>query len=433
MPTYSNLHSVPMTEVREAVLFHLLTESKFKASGYAVPNQPIVKTVSRILGVRESKRAPKINEYDLFGFDVLDGSWLDTLDQTFDILDKPCPVSVVLAQLLDEGHIKFLPAGYGISLTGISEAVDNIGLLAPARNSTTVFLQGFLTPDTVRLLKNHIAIKCSRSVALDEVSDLIGNYFAKLMELDSLAKFLRLGQPPAISSLKLWVYRRALSTFRNEGRDALTRTVKGARTEQDLTGESLSVQADGDSNLTPIYLTEGDDDLLSGNDAALLDVADFSHIPSTEGIEQARTYAVIERVFRERKPEQANRLFRVFKLAAEGMQIQDIAVTENLSRNSAAVYLAEVKSIVIAISTVGSRARQVLEYLGSEPCASSSDIMSDMGMDFVPVLDQLVHAGWAFKVTESGDCYQITDAGERLLDSTKAGAGYDAVAIFSEL
>jgi hypothetical protein len=141
---------------------------------------------------------------------------------------------------------------------------------------------------------------------------------------------------------------------------------------------------------------------------------------------------VIERVIRERKPEQASRLFRVFKLAADGMQIQDIAISENLSRNSAAVYLAEVKSIVVAISDTGSKARQVLEYLGSEPCASSSDVMSDMGMDFVPVLTQLVQAGWAFRVADR-DCFQITDAGERLLESTKSGAGYDAVAIFSGL
>ena len=428
-----NLASPVMTaRVRQAVLFHLLTQSRFRVTNVPVPAQPIVKAVNRLLYGRDRKKAD-VTVFDPFAFDQIGQQWLLDIDASFTEIELPCPVSVALANLLDENHINFVAGGYTLNMSGLTEAVDNIKMLPGGKNATTVYLQGFLTPDNMRILKNHLAVKCNRSVALDEISDLIGNYLTRQMELDSMEKFLRIGQPPAISSLKLWVYRRALSTFRNEGRDALTRTVKGARTEQDLTGESLSVAIDGDSMLTGIYLTEGDDDLATGNDAALLDVADMTKIPGTENLEMQECYAVIERVLRQRQPAQAARLIRVLKLAGEGMQVQDIAAAEGCSRNLASVLLAEVRSVVMGITADGSKARQVLEYLSKEPCATSMDVFSDLGMEYMVVLPSLVKAGWAFKVSESGDTYQITDSGERLLKDTAPTIGTDTVAIFAEL
>ena len=373
-------------------------------------------------------------------------------------MDQYTPViQAAIARLIEEGDLQERVIG-SLSLTrqSIAEAVS----IRPCFEDTSVthaWVTSTITPEYLSHLYSNLQSRCRKSAIFGEIEEIVHSYLASILRRNGLQKKLSLGQSPAPSSIKAWIYNHALSQFRDGGRDALTRGMKGCRTEKDLSlaHEGLkevhqdTVDRSTPTNAQGVFLAAGDDGkigtLLShgSENAPLLDMAggDLSdeiihHMTAQQGLARIQGY------FKNNESESAERLKRVFRqLVEEDANLREIAQAEGVSRTRAASLVSSIRAIAhggeipAAIRTASFTPIEirVLSYIKEWPRTTLKDIrepkdmvdgenVGGMGEKVSKaVLDRLVHNGWLTK-SKTGRFYIPEDRVAQIFTSSGAAA-----------
>lgn len=355
---------------------------------------------------------------------------------------------VVLRQLhllASEGLLKEHRNGkWSLTREGIVPAAD-VRSQYERTNVTAAWIHATVDGPYLADIVADMKVWCFRSTQFNEVEELVHNYLANLLRRNGLLSRISEARYPTPSDLKGWAYRAAQSQWRDEGRDALTRGMKGCRTEKDLRmGDGEETHQDTvDRSLPPttqgVFLSVDDQGhesplVSSGHDGApLLDVVDgnfedeiIHHLTWTRGV------AMAEAVIRKEKPGAAERFSRIFRLIQDGAGLQEIGDAENVSRNRAAALVNDLRDAVLRAVANTSLALQVLRFVQNEPCATVEDmeaprevITGDDGEEVnvgglgeeIPqeVLNSLVAAKRLSRLSDG--CYVITKLGEASIAS----------------
>ncbi|NBR00879.1 MAG: hypothetical protein EBT79_06370 [Actinobacteria bacterium] len=315
----------------------------------------------------------------------------------------PMPdVDTVLSELANSNHID--PVEYLFNNTvlltanGVSRAVE-VRPMFTNRNLTTEWFDQFLTPNQYNNLVKHIAAKTRHSRDESEVREFVHDYVTNTSGRDGLRDRIIAGDDPSPACIRAWVWKQALSTFRNEGTDAQTRTVKGSKTERDLReGTPVEVSCAVDGPTTVVYALEGGSDNDPGMFAtssashghALLDVVDAA--PSHEDVlahQRAldQGMARLDAAVRAYKPGAADRYSRVLGHLARGLSPSEVAQAEDVSPARAATLIAEVRTAG-RIRASRDRVRgDIIRYLETEPMSTLADLADDLSVDDACIRD----------------------------------------------
>ena len=299
-----------------------------------------------------------------------DKRWMDKASTMVTLPQDSHPIiEKALAQMESQGLVQQKRNRWLLTLKGIEEAVALRSKYAPDRNVTVFWLNSVLNHYYPQM-ERHLSAKYPRSRDFNEIFDLVNEYLTNLMDRDGLRKRIVAGKFPSASQLCHWACRQACSQFRNEGRDAHTRSFKGALTErdrrhlqsmseggpQDLLADTMIV-ADHD----PIYL-QMDNDGRQGalpsrsmQNAPLMDVCG-GDLEDEVSIRLSKEYGfqVIEGVIRKHKkgaPDRYVRLARAYML--EGSDINDIARMEGVTRNRAASLVSTIRHVLAKAQAAG--------------------------------------------------------------------------------
>ena len=274
---------------------------------------------------------------------------------------KSVPVDPVLSLLQQKGFTKQEKDHLTLTQAGIQAAIEV--RKDHAQQNLTTFWLGTVMAECLPAMEKHLSIRYPRSQAFNEIMDIAQGYLVNLMERDGLYKRLRDGQQPTISQLCFWADRHACSRFRNEGRDAHTRAFKGAMTDRDR--RLLREMEEGGSpdlltdtmvvtNIAPIYLQADEDGKEAGVmtatsiNAPLLDIwgGDLEE-EVIRKLDRKRGLQRMENVMRRRKEGAQDRYVRLTWAIIDGNDVNDIAASEQVSRNRAASLLATVRRTLI--------------------------------------------------------------------------------------
>jgi len=299
--------------------------------------------------------------------------------------------SLVDAGLVDAvGHYFYR----SLSLTpeGVAHALEVRPLFAP-QNLTVEWFDRFLTREQYDRLVRHVASKTKHSRDDSEVRGFVHGYVLSMGKNDGLRARILADNDPTPGSIRAWVWKHALSTFRNEGTDAQTRTVKGSRTEREVRGEApLDVFAAPEAASTVVYAVEGGGEDDAGTFAsssassghALLDVIDTDPTPEdvlahSEALR--RGMERFEAAVRADKPGAADRYARVLGHLARGMSPAEVAQAEGVSPARAATLIAEVRESGRRRADLDRVRGEVVRYLDSEPMSTVADMVDDLTVD----------------------------------------------------
>lgn len=293
--------------------------------------------------------------------------------------------SVDCTEYLFHGNLTLTP-------TGVDRALD-VRHVFTGRNLTTEWFDQFLTPVQYDRLVRHIAGKVRHSRDDSEIRELVHGYVANVCRRDGLRHHILSGSGPTPTSVRSWVWRQALSIFRDEGTDAQTRTFKGSKTDLDRRGETPSdaFQSSGKGSAA-VYSVEGGPDGESGtmtsssgsNGHALVDVVDGSPthdevLAHQQALQQGM--ARLDDAVRSAKPGAADRYSRVLGHLARGMSPAEVAHAENVSPARAATLIAEVRAAGRQRAALDRLRDVVVRYVDSEPMSTVADLVSDLGAD----------------------------------------------------
>lgn len=309
-------------------------------------------------------------------------------------------------------------------------AITGKGLVAakplrPPRNVTVSWFDRYLTPERYDELVRHLARKTRHSRDESEIREFVHEYIVNTGERDGLRDRIMAGDDPSPGSIRAWVWKQALSIFRNEGTDAQTRTLKNARTERDLRNETpdeaYQVAVDGPTAV--VYeAPEGSEheggsyaSANASSGAALLDVVDFA--PRFDEVLEhqaalARGMARLEAAVRSYKPNAADRYARVLGHLASGMKPADVATAEKVSDARAATLIAEVRAAGRLRANLDRVRDSVLSYLKEEPMSTLTDLVGELGdaQGNVPlVVSELLSEGLI--ITRRGGSLEVTRLG----------------------
>jgi len=283
------------------------------------------------------------------------------MDNSIHRKDALALVEKALPVLVSAGLVQQKKGLWVLTPSGVEKA---LGIRADYSewNVTTFWLNSVL-PEFYPKMERHLSAKFPRSRDFNEILDLVNNYLTSLMSRDGLRPRIKAGKHPCVSQLCRWAARQACSQFRNEGRDAHTRSFKGALTERDRRHlQSMSEGGPQDlladtmhsSDLDPIFLqtnSEGRESTIVsgiGQKAPLMDVCGGDlEDEISERLSRSYGFSVIEKVIRRHKqgaPERYVRLARAYML--EGSDINDIARIEGVSRNRAASLVATIRGVL---------------------------------------------------------------------------------------
>jgi hypothetical protein len=271
---------------------------------------------------------------------------------------------------------------------GVAAALEVRPMFA-SRNITTEWFDRFLTRDQYDRLVRHIAARVKHSRDDAEIRGFVHGYVLNQCTNDGLRDRIMAGNDPAMGHLRAWVWRHALSTFRNEGTDAQTRTVKGSRTEREVRGDT-TVFTSPDVPSAVVYAVEGDDGAPSSQGNALVDVVDSS--PTAEEIlahhdALKHGMARFKAAVRAAKPGAADRYARVLGHLARGLSPADVAREEGVSHARAATLIAEVRGAGRARATRDRVRVDIVRYLETEPMSTIADLTDDLGADDACITD----------------------------------------------
>lgn len=289
-----------------------------------------------------------------------------------------------LQPLIEQGLATRTGSGaWHLTLSGIEQAVS-LRPFYSTKSVTSFWFERKIDLEYMGRLKSALSQRCVRSSHFGEIDDLIHNYVSGIIRRDAFRNRIASGRHPAFSDIKQWIYNLALSTWRNEGRDAQTRAFKGSRTEKDLAQEddadiaerSVATEAQG------IFLvTDGDGDIGSMASSGslpmpLLDVLGgnfedemLHRLTWQRGMERAS--AVVRRV-KQGAPERYDRLLR--DVVEEGAECKDISAQEGVSRNRAATLMASLRTTMSGEREVADLAVRVFAYLKDNPYSTVSDM-----------------------------------------------------------
>ncbi len=405
-----------------AAVLHAIATAVMYRPNVAIPTDTVIQRAKTLMATAQHP-GPFSNDRDFRGFRaMLDAEQMSANDVLVrDALDAAATA----------GHVDVMRSlvGEGEALTpaGVDRAFE-IRPLFDRRTLTTEWLDQHITKDEYTRLVRHIANRARHSRDESEIREFVHDYVANIGGRDGLRARLVSGDIPAPSTIRAWVWKQTLTTFRNEGTDALTRTVKNARTERDLRGatpmDAFSAPVDGTS--TAVYAIEGDEGVGSfatsaaSPSSALLDVMDVS--PSPEDIlahkeHLARGMARLDAAVRSYKPGAAVRYSRVLSHLAAGLSPNEIAEAENVSRNRGATLLAEVRTAGKQMVTMDRTRGAIVEYLVSEPMSTVSDLTSDLAHapeDIQAAINELLSEG---HLTVSRGSFRVTDLGRNSIDA----------------
>lgn len=344
-------------------------------------------------------------------------------------------VEGVVRSLVEEGLLSVSGGECSLTPAGIVAAHD-VRARYTTQNITNFWMSRTITAAYIGRLLAYLSQRCTRSAQFGELGELVNNYMASVIARDGFATRLREGRHPAFSDIKAWVYKAALSTFRDEGRDALTRSFKGARTEKDLHQAEDADVADRSmpTEARVIYETLDDDGqsgaMVSGGSSsqALLDAVggdleeEMIHRLSWQrGIERA------EAVVRRAKAGAPDRFVRLLHhVVADDATFRDIGKHEGVSRNRAAALVSDLRNALQKERENVDLSFRVLSYVQENAYSTLADLEAPVDDDpdssegglgeTVPLalLQNLVAYGW---LSCTNGCYVITQAGEAVLAS----------------
>jgi len=339
-----------------------------------------------------------------------------------------------LRALQIEGLVRQGSSGWVLTPTGIATSVAARDWCSP-KNITAFWIERVIDQSYFQKLVTHLKYACARSAQFNEIHDLVHGYLLSLINRNGLRTRIAAGNQPSPSNIRTWVYKSALSQFRNEGRDALTRSFKGARTEKDLRlGEPDDISGRSlPSEMQAIFLGvdgEGKEDVhVSGTSSsnALLDVVGGNlEEEIIHRLTAQRGLALAEAAIRREKSGAQERFLRINQMALKDFSFADIGQVEGVSRNRAAVLVADLRAAVRKATLFSSYAVHALEYIREEPCSTLADIREGLteqahldpetiaGVN-QSVLDALVRAGRLRRVGDGG--FLLTPTGEAALDN----------------
>lgn len=331
-------------------------------------------------------------------------------------------------------------------------------------NVTAAWLAANVTEHYLKGIITHLSRKAKRSVEFNEIGELVHTYLANLINRDGLRARLEKGCHPSPSDIKGWVYHGALSQWRDEGKDALTRTLKGCRTEREVQDIKDGVEtADIASRSMPTdnrVLIEGEDGQgiyasASNGASALLDVAVADGGGEDEIIQRLALAKVEDLIKQNTEGPKGERYLRVFRLGLEGADVRDVAKSEGLSRNRASLVINQVRGMAMgAAKMLGVQApqatpkvqktevsapseelvslatthRELVTYVLHEPHATLSDMQDDVDPDITATTVQMLltsgiflcHEGRKNKLQPS--TFTVSDVGVTLVEGSGAVA-----------
>lgn len=293
------------------------------------------------------------------------------------------------------------------------------------RNVTTEWFDRFMTRAQYDALVKYVARKARHSRDESEVREFVHEYVASVGYRDALRDRILSGNEPAPGSIRAWVWKQALSTFRNEGTDAQTRTVKGAKTERDLRSETPDDAFRGavDGPTAAVYeAPEGSGgeggtfaSSRASSGAALLDVVDPAP-PFDDVLEHqaalARGMARFEDAVRCYKPNAAERYVRVLGHLAQGLSPSEVAAAEHVSHARAATLIAEVRAAGRHRAKIDRVRVAVIRYVIDEPMSTLSDLVGDLDAgraDIASAVSELLSEGLV--ASRRGGSLEVTPLG----------------------
>jgi hypothetical protein len=267
-----------------------------------------------------------------------------------------------------------------------------------SRNLTAQWVDEFFTAARYKDLNKFLGARIVHSRDQDEVMELGHEFIRRLINADSLRKRLLAGSTPLPSEIKSWAWRRVLTIFRDEGTDAQTRTIKNSRTDRDLQNNTPAeaFKVDPNAQFNVVY-EDGENDT-----RVMSDVVEVSPQARIEHTLYARQQ--VERIratIAKTGPAQRARYERMLGYLQEGMGVAEIAAAEGVSRNRAAILLADLRKTCQRAEDQTEGAAVLLDYLQNEPFATLSDLRSVVDEAEV-VLPRLVAAG---AVERRGESY----------------------------
>lgn len=332
-------------------------------------------------------------------------------------------------------------------------------------NVTAAWLKANVTEHYLKGIITHLSRKAKRSVEFNEIGELVHTYLANLINRDGLRSRLEKGCHPSPSDIKGWVYNGALSQWRDEGKDALTRTLKGCRTEREVKDIKDGVETtDIASRSMPTdnrVLIEGEDGqgiYASGSNgaSALLDVADGSGEDEIiQRLACVETITKVEGLIKQNTGEgpKGERYLRVFRLGLHGADVRDVAKSEGLSRNRASLVINQVRGMARGAAEmlgvqaqVSPKARvpqqvqtpseelvslasthlELVNYVLHEPHATLSDMQDDVDPDISATTVQMLLTSGIFLCHEGRKnklqptTFTVSDIGITLVEGSGA-------------
>ena len=411
-----HMHRDP-SGIRSATLHHIGTQTGYRLSE-KTPHTGVHAGVASLLREDYCKGAPPALRPFLMEMESLEAPTSEgDLDQ-------------VLGTLAQEGLIRSVRESWALTLEGLPEAVEYHARFDPTRNITTAWFCRNLTPAMLDRMIFHIGRKCPKSAAVREEKDLVDTYLEKFMVRDGLRKYLIQGKNITQSSIQMWAHRSALTQFRDRGRDALTRTTMGARTERDLAGDPVAVFSTGGDAPTALYLVEGaeGEDLSpnggSGGSAPLMDVADMEADTSASA-SMNEVLDKLKHALRKRKGANPEKFANLLSFMVGG----DSPPEEG--KKHASTLLSELRTAVGDILRTGSNVCSVLSYVDAEPYATPADIEADVPGSHRMLVSRIAAAGW---MREEKGSYVVSPRGKALLRERADGDTLmTAVAIFDQI
>lgn len=219
---YSPFHDL----VRDAYLYLFACEVGYSV-GRVSSHLPSPDSVIRLL-------SPNTSDNEFMDFDI-----------EFDGLHRAMVLPIVKGfktNLIESGHLIKKPAGWGMTPDGMKCAIlvhDRYN----RKNVTACWVDRNLTPAAFKDLHAYLAMRCVKSRMMGEIDDLAHAFLVRLIARDGLRATLWDNKPLGMTQIRSWAYRTALNQFRDEGRDALTRTSKGANLTSDREGHSTAKEA----------------------------------------------------------------------------------------------------------------------------------------------------------------------------------------------
>ena len=399
---------------RAAVLHVLGTATRYRV-GAEVPTDQLRQGALSLLA-RANRRMVDIH---LRGFTTFVAEVQDSIDQS--VLDD------VMLNLACEGATNMashMMGSQSLTSSGVQESLDVRPMFDP-RNVTVEWLDQFMTAKQYDKLVRHIGRKIRHSRDDSEIRELVHDYIALVGSRDGLRNRILAGDDPSPSNIQSWVWRQVLSTFRNEGTDAQTRTVKGAKTERDLRNETpeeaFLAAVDGPS--AAVYESDAGTGHEGGSftstsaapSMALLDVVDTA--PYIEDViahqaAMASGMARLEQAVRAYKPNAANRYARVLGHLAKGLSPSEVADAEHVSHARAATLIAEVRMAGRVRANIDRARVAVIRYVMDEPMSTLTDIFGDVGgnpSDLSSAVSELLSEG--LLAGRNGGSFEVTKLG----------------------